>query len=83
MEETHAAAEKFRLHTRALIPNYDKDFVLNTDQTDDKGIPTCTMKVIPPKCTTPLVQPCDVYFYRQVKNFCQETTELRLHYRTG
>ncbi|GFW94816.1 HTH CENPB-type domain-containing protein [Trichonephila clavipes] len=26
------------------------------------------MKVIPPKCT-PLVQPCDVYFYRQVKNF--------------
>ncbi|GFW59534.1 HTH CENPB-type domain-containing protein [Trichonephila clavipes] len=36
--------------------------------TDDKGIPTCTMKVIPPKCTA-LVQPCDVYFYRQVKNF--------------
>ncbi|GFU29024.1 HTH CENPB-type domain-containing protein [Trichonephila clavipes] len=35
---------------------------------DDKGIPTCTMKVIPPKCT-PLVQLCDVYFYRQVKNF--------------
>ncbi|GFW78911.1 HTH CENPB-type domain-containing protein [Trichonephila clavipes] len=199
-EETHAAAEKFRLNTRALIPNYDKDFVLNTDQTgcqyqstynrtlaeqeskvvlvkrkdmnkvthsytaqyvmtlfgkllptvficlqeangnfgprvqksvdeyakiytnvaitssksgklttalykdflidvmkpyvkeekfiflidswggqtnpvlydeiftDDKGIPTCTMKVIPPKCT-PLGQPCDVYFYRQVKNF--------------
>ncbi|GFX55703.1 HTH CENPB-type domain-containing protein [Trichonephila clavipes] len=33
MEETHAAAEKFRLHTRALIPNYDKDFDLNTDQT--------------------------------------------------
>ncbi|GFV43195.1 retrovirus-related Pol polyprotein from transposon 297 [Trichonephila clavipes] len=33
MEETHAAAEKFCLHTRALIPNYDKDFVLNTDQT--------------------------------------------------
>ncbi|GFX21660.1 HTH CENPB-type domain-containing protein [Trichonephila clavipes] len=31
--EAHAAAEKFRLHTRALIPNYDKDFVLNTDQT--------------------------------------------------
>ncbi|XP_046614245.1 uncharacterized protein LOC124302295 [Neodiprion virginianus] len=34
---------------------------------DDKKLPTCTMKVIPPKCT-PLVQPCDVYFYRQVKN---------------
>lgn len=34
---------------------------------DNKGLPTCTLKVIPPKCT-PLVQPCDVYFYRQVKN---------------
>lgn len=29
---------------------------------------TCSLKIIPPKCT-PLVQPCDVYFYRQVKNF--------------
>lgn len=29
---------------------------------------TCMIKVIPPKCT-PLCQPCDVYFYRQVKNF--------------
>lgn len=35
---------------------------------DEEEIPTCTIKVIPPKCT-PLVQPCDVYFYRQVKNF--------------
>lgn len=35
---------------------------------DDEGLPTCSLKVIPPKCT-PLVQPCDVYFYRQVKNF--------------
>lgn len=34
---------------------------------DDDELPTCTIKVIPPKCT-PLVQPCDVYFYRQVKN---------------
>ncbi|XP_046753391.1 uncharacterized protein LOC124416409 [Diprion similis] len=34
---------------------------------DDKKLPTCTMKIIPPKCT-PLVQPCDIYFYRQVKN---------------
>lgn len=34
---------------------------------DDKKLATCTIKVIPPKCT-PLVQPCDVYFYRQVKN---------------
>lgn len=40
---------------------YDEIF-----QDQDKS-PTCTMKVIPPKCT-PLVQPCDVYFYRQVKN---------------
>ena len=35
-------------------------------QHDNAG--TCTIKVIPPKCT-PLCQPCDVYFYRQVKNF--------------
>ncbi|XP_071574627.1 uncharacterized protein [Temnothorax nylanderi] len=35
---------------------------------NDESIGTCTIKVIPPKCT-PLVQPCDVYFYRQVKNF--------------
>lgn len=34
----------------------------------EKGEATCTLKVIPPKCT-PLCQPCDVYFYRQVKNF--------------
>lgn len=33
--------------------------------------PTCTIKVIPPKCT-PLVQPCDVYFYRQVKNLIKK-----------
>lgn len=41
---------------------YDENFQ------DDKKLPTCIIKVIPPKCT-PLVQPCDVYFYRQVKNF--------------
>lgn len=34
---------------------------------DEEKLPTCTVKVIPPKCT-PIVQPCDVYFYRQVKN---------------
>ncbi|XP_029662700.1 uncharacterized protein LOC115235213 isoform X1 [Formica exsecta] len=40
---------------------YDKIFL------DDDGIGTCTIKVIPSKCTS-LCQPCDVYFYRQVKN---------------
>lgn len=38
---------------------------------DEEGLPTCSIKVIPPKCT-PLVQPCDVYFYRQVKNFIKK-----------
>jgi hypothetical protein len=33
---------------------------------NDSGEATCTLKFIPPKCT-PLCQPCDVYFYRQVK----------------
>lgn len=33
MEETLAAAENFRVQARALIPNYDQDFVINTDQT--------------------------------------------------
>ncbi|XP_076545771.1 LOW QUALITY PROTEIN: uncharacterized protein LOC117611086 [Osmia lignaria lignaria] len=28
--------------------------------------PTCNLQIIPPKCT-PICQPCDVYFYRQVK----------------
>ena len=35
---------------------------------DSYGEATCNLKIIPPKCT-PLCQPCDVYFYRQVKNF--------------
>lgn len=34
---------------------------------DENHFPTCTVKIIPPKCT-PIIQPCDVYFYRQVKN---------------
>jgi hypothetical protein len=38
---------------------------------DENGLPTCSIKVIPPKCT-PLVQPCDIYFYRQVKNFIKK-----------
>ena len=33
---------------------------------NDYNLPTCTIKVIPPKCM-PLVLPCDVYFYRQAK----------------
>ena len=32
---------------------------------------TCELKIIPPGCT-PFVQPCDVYFYRQVKYFIKE-----------
>lgn len=35
---------------------------------DEGGLPTCTLSIIPPKCT-PFCQPCDVYFYRQVKNY--------------
>lgn len=35
---------------------------------DDNDLPTCTLKVIPPKCIS-ICQPCDVYFYRQVKNY--------------
>lgn len=38
---------------------------------DDERRGICTLKTIPPKCT-PLVQPCDVYFYRQVKNFIKQ-----------
>ncbi|XP_020292188.1 uncharacterized protein LOC109858896 [Pseudomyrmex gracilis] len=41
---------------------YDEIFL------DDDSAGTCTIKVVPPKCT-PLCQPCDVYFYRQVNNF--------------
>jgi hypothetical protein len=29
---------------------------------------TCSLKIILPRCT-PLCQPCDVYFYKQVKNY--------------
>jgi hypothetical protein len=41
---------------------YDEKFV------DENDVPTCSLKIIPPKCT-PLCQPCAVYFYRQVKNY--------------
>lgn len=33
LEATLAAAENFRIQARALIPHFDKDFVINTDQT--------------------------------------------------
>jgi hypothetical protein len=33
---------------------------------DKNNKPTCNLQIIPPKCT-PICQPCDVYFYRQVK----------------
>jgi hypothetical protein len=41
---------------------YNKKFSEENDE------PTCTLKIIPPKCTL-LCQPCDVYFYRQFKNY--------------
>lgn len=44
---------------------YDHVFV------DERKACTCTIKVIPPKCT-PICQPCDVYFYRQVKIFTKK-----------
>ena len=44
---------------------YDEIFI------NDDDLPTCQIKIIPPKCT-PLCQPCDVYFYRQVKNFIKK-----------
>lgn len=33
MEETLLAADTFRVQTRALIPKFNTDFVINTDQT--------------------------------------------------
>lgn len=43
----------------------------NIFEGEEKGTTTCTLKIIPPKCT-PLCQPCDVYFYRQVKIFIKK-----------
>ena len=39
--------------------------------TNESDKVTCTVKVIPPKCT-PLCQPCDVYCYRQMKNIIKK-----------
>ncbi|XP_077279989.1 uncharacterized protein LOC143907229 [Temnothorax americanus] len=43
------------------------DAPLHDEVFGNDGKATCTLKVIPGKCT-PFCQPCDVYFYRQVKN---------------
>ena len=42
---------------------YDELFLDPAEQ----NAPNCTLKIIPPKCT-PLCQPSDIYFFRQVKN---------------
>jgi hypothetical protein len=42
--------------------------IYNEKCLDESDEPTCTLKIIPSKCK-PLCQPCDTYFYRQVKNY--------------
>ncbi|XP_067214158.1 uncharacterized protein [Linepithema humile] len=42
----------------------------NSVFTDDDGNCSSTVEIIPPH-RTPYCQPCDVYFFRQVKNFVQ------------
>ena len=39
--------------------------------TNESDEVTCTVKVIPPKCST-LSEPCDVYFYKQMKNIIKK-----------
>lgn len=66
----YVAQNKFLL----LIDSWggQTDMTLYDDIFDDEvGRASCTVKVIPPKCT-PICQPCDVYFYRQVKNFIKK-----------
>ncbi|XP_071642227.1 uncharacterized protein [Temnothorax longispinosus] len=38
----------------------------NENFKNDENKPTFNLQIIPPKCT-PICQPCDVYFYKQVK----------------
>lgn len=75
--------ELYKHYLETVLKPYVKDneFLLIIDswggQTDltlhdevfgnNNGDATCSLKIIPAKCT-PLCQPCDVYFYRQVKN---------------
>ncbi|KMQ88678.1 pogo transposable element with krab domain [Lasius niger] len=43
----------------------------NSVFTDNEGNCTSMVEIIPPHCT-PYCQPCDVYFFRQVKNFIKK-----------
>ena len=58
---------------RFLIDSWSghKDDNLFSQFINNNSEKTCTLKIIPPGCT-PLVQPYDVYFYRQVKYFIKE-----------
>jgi hypothetical protein len=50
-------------------PLYDEKFVDKNDK------PNCSLNMIPPKCTPPC-QPCDEYFYREVKKLHHKISEL-------
>ena len=43
----------------------------NSIFTDEEGNCTSTLEIIPPHCT-PFCQPCDAYFFRQIKNFIKK-----------
>nr|XP_012150444.1 PREDICTED: uncharacterized protein LOC105663774 [Megachile rotundata] len=79
--------ELYKSFLKSVIQPYveDKKFLLIIDScggqtnmqmyddlfTTDEGDCTYTVKVVLPKCM-PLIQSCDVYFYRQVKNFLKK-----------